>query len=202
MRTMADESSPTPGAAKPPHQPASVSANRVAMIISAAEETAARLREEGEAKLRERIAEADRAAGFRVAAAEEEAGDIIGEARRLAERIVADARAEAARMRTAATAGAADIRAAAEHEAREIRVEAERWAAEKQAEGERRARELQEEVERLEELRRSLRAEIVPYVRGGAIVPVRAAPPRHRIPVERPPSTGDGDDGDAPLNEG
>lgn len=45
---------------------------------------------------------------------------------------------------------------------------------------ERRARELQAEVERLEELRRSLRAEIVPYVRGGAIVPVR------KIPVERP----------------
>jgi MerR family transcriptional regulator, heat shock protein HspR len=66
---------------------------------------------------------------------------------------------------------------------------------------ERRARELQEEVERLEELRRSLRAEIVPYVRGGAIVPVRAAPPRHRIPVERPPATSGGDDGDSPLND-
>lgn len=51
---------------------------------------------------------------------------------------------------------------------------------------ERRARDLQDEVERLEELRRSLRAEIVPYVRGGAIVPVRSAQPRYRIPVERP----------------
>jgi MerR family transcriptional regulator, heat shock protein HspR len=78
---------------------------------------------------------------------------------------------------------------------------------------ERRARELQAEVERLEELRRSLRAEIVPYVRGGAIVPVnqfppthpqatpptraqatpptraQAAEPRFRIPVERPGGT-------------
>lgn len=51
---------------------------------------------------------------------------------------------------------------------------------------ERRARDLQDEVERLEELRRSLRAEIVPYVRGGAIVPVRSTQPRYRIPVERP----------------
>src|ERR671912_770527 len=50
--------------------------------------------------------------------------------------------------------------------------------------------ERQQEVERLEELRRSLRAEIVPYVRGGAIVPVRKSPPspppasapRFRIP--------------------
>ncbi|MGB2712292.1 MAG: MerR family transcriptional regulator [Conexibacter sp.] len=55
---------------------------------------------------------------------------------------------------------------------------------------ERRAAELAHEVERLEQLRRSLRAEIVPYVRGGAIVPVSTTQPRApssavRIPVER-----------------
>jgi len=50
---------------------------------------------------------------------------------------------------------------------------------------ERRAGELAREVERLEELRRSLRAEIVPYVRGGALVRMNDAPPRFRIPVER-----------------
>jgi MerR family transcriptional regulator/heat shock protein HspR len=53
---------------------------------------------------------------------------------------------------------------------------------------EKRATELAAEVERLEELRRSLRAEIVPYVRGGAIVPVRRTPhsqPRFKIPVQR-----------------
>ena len=49
---------------------------------------------------------------------------------------------------------------------------------------EKRAAELACEVERLEELRRSLRAEIVPYVRGGALVPQK--PPGIRIPVERP----------------
>jgi MerR family transcriptional regulator/heat shock protein HspR len=61
---------------------------------------------------------------------------------------------------------------------------------------EKRATELATEVERLEELRRSLRAEIVPYVRGGAIVPVNraqpAAQPRFRIPVERPSQDGGG----------
>jgi MerR family transcriptional regulator/heat shock protein HspR len=55
---------------------------------------------------------------------------------------------------------------------------------------EKRAGELAREVERLEELRRSLRAEIVPYVRGGAIVRAGDAQPRFRIPVERPSQDG------------
>jgi MerR family transcriptional regulator/heat shock protein HspR len=52
---------------------------------------------------------------------------------------------------------------------------------------ENRARELSDEVRRLEALRRSLRADIVPYTGGGAIVPARSAqsPPTFRIPVER-----------------
>jgi MerR family transcriptional regulator, heat shock protein HspR len=54
---------------------------------------------------------------------------------------------------------------------------------------ERRASDLSQEVERLEELRRSLRAEIVPYVRGGALVRQSQPQPRFRIPVER---AGDG----------
>jgi len=51
---------------------------------------------------------------------------------------------------------------------------------------ERRAAELAEEVERLEALRRSLRAEIVPYAKGGQLIPAKQARPRFRIPVERP----------------
>ncbi len=54
---------------------------------------------------------------------------------------------------------------------------------------ERRAAALAEEVERLEALRRELRAEIVPYVRGGAIVPVQQQP-RFRIPIQRPSQDG------------
>ena len=50
-----------------------------------------------------------------------------------------------------------------------------------------RARELEAEVARLEQLRRELRAEIVPYQRGGALTvqPRRPDGPT-RIPVERP----------------
>jgi MerR family transcriptional regulator, heat shock protein HspR len=55
---------------------------------------------------------------------------------------------------------------------------------------EKRAGELAQEVERLEELRRSLRAEIVPYVRGGALVRTQQPQPRYRIPVERPSQDG------------
>jgi hypothetical protein len=50
---------------------------------------------------------------------------------------------------------------------------------------ERRASELKAEVERLEELRRELRAEIVPYAKGGAIV--RSSDlKRFKVPIERP----------------
>ncbi|MDO8184772.1 hypothetical protein Q5424_08075 [Conexibacter sp. JD483] len=144
---MADESSPTEQAAKPQQRgPASVSANRVAAIISAAEDTAARLREDAEQRLRERIAEADRAADNRVTAAEDEAAEIIAEARRIAERLVLEARGEAARMKTLAGAESGEIRAVAEQEAREIRREAEAWAAERRADGERRARDLASEA--------------------------------------------------------
>jgi len=55
---------------------------------------------------------------------------------------------------------------------------------------ERRATQLAGEVERLEALRRELRAEIVPYVRGGAVVPADQAPQRFRIPIERPSQGG------------
>ncbi len=49
---------------------------------------------------------------------------------------------------------------------------------------EKRARELKNEVERLEALRRELRAEIVPYERGGAIVRHKDLQ-RFTIPVQR-----------------
>jgi MerR family transcriptional regulator, heat shock protein HspR len=49
---------------------------------------------------------------------------------------------------------------------------------------ERRAHELKTEVQRLEELRSELRAEIVPYVRGGALIR-HADLKRFKIPIER-----------------
>ena len=54
---------------------------RVASIVGAAEHAAADLREQAEARARERIAEADRAADIRVQAAEEEAEEILASAR-------------------------------------------------------------------------------------------------------------------------
>jgi MerR family transcriptional regulator, heat shock protein HspR len=50
---------------------------------------------------------------------------------------------------------------------------------------EKRASELKSEVERLERVRRELRAEIVPYVKGGAIVR-NADLKRFKVPVRRP----------------
>jgi MerR family transcriptional regulator/heat shock protein HspR len=52
---------------------------------------------------------------------------------------------------------------------------------------ERRATELQDEVEKLVALRRSLRAEIVPYVGGGALVPVAHAKRRFERPGKDEP---------------
>ena len=55
---------------------------------------------------------------------------------------------------------------------------------------EKRAAELGEEVRRLEAVRRELRAEIVPYDRGGQLI--RSADvARFKIPVERPQSSGE-----------
>ena len=63
---------------------------------------------------------------------------------------------------------------------------------------EKRAAELKSEVERLEQVRRELRAEIVPYVKGGAIVR-HADLKRFTVRVERPgtrPGNGDTQPGD------
>jgi len=58
-----------------------------------------------------------------------------------------------------------------------------------------RARELEAEVLRLEQLRRELRAEIVPYQRGGALAVSQQPSPQGptRIPVERPAGSTESD---------
>jgi vacuolar-type H+-ATPase subunit H len=83
---------------------------KVARIVEAAERAAEELRRGAEQRARERIAEADRAAGLRVEAAEEEARDIVGEARRQA----AGAQAEARSAVTTVHERAAEVRAEAE----------------------------------------------------------------------------------------
>jgi vacuolar-type H+-ATPase subunit H len=77
----------------------SSAADRVASIISAAEAAAEEIREHAESRVRDRIAEADRAATNRVTAAEEEAAEIIANARRQSETLIAEALEAADRTR-------------------------------------------------------------------------------------------------------
>jgi len=68
---------------------------RVASIVAAAEQSAARLREQAEQRARDRIAEADRASANRVKAAEDEAQELLAAARVEADGIREAARADA-----------------------------------------------------------------------------------------------------------
>ena len=77
----------------------SAAPGRVASIVGAAERAAAGLREQAEARARERIAEAERAAEIRVRAADEEAEETLAEARRQAEAITGEATAHGGRPR-------------------------------------------------------------------------------------------------------
>jgi vacuolar-type H+-ATPase subunit H len=72
-----------------------VSAARVAAILTAAEEAAARIRAEAEERMQARIAEGDRAAVNRVRAAEEEAAEILAAARAEADKVRGEAEGRA-----------------------------------------------------------------------------------------------------------
>src|SRR5271165_5402320 len=103
----------------------------VADIVAAAERAAAELREQGEARARERIAEADRAAANRVQAAEEEAQEILHAARSQAESarndtlsVVGEIHAEAERVRSEARQEAEQMRESSQREAMRARTDA------------------------------------------------------------------------------
>src|SRR4051794_26354432 len=104
----------------------SVAAAKVAAIVEAAERAAEDLRLKTEERVRDRIAEADRAANLRVEAAEAEAREIVDQARRDAEALVSQARRdvqgvhdEAARTRSDAEVEAARIRSEIDEYAKE-----------------------------------------------------------------------------------
>jgi len=103
-------------------------ADRVASIITAAEDAADQIRDEAEQRLHERIAEAERAANNRVTAAEEEATEILEQARTTATSealsVVGKASEEADAMMSEATAFAQRTRSEAEHYTRELLGEA------------------------------------------------------------------------------
>jgi cell division septum initiation protein DivIVA len=106
----------------------SVASAKVAAIVEAAERAAEDLRLKTEERVRERIAEADRAGDLRVAAAEAEARELVEAARREADALVEQARRdvqgvhdEAARARSDAEAEAARVRAEVETYAKEAK---------------------------------------------------------------------------------
>jgi cell division septum initiation protein DivIVA len=106
----------------------SVASSKVAAIVEAAERAAEDLRLKTEERVRQRIAEADRAADLRVEAAEAEAREIVDQARRDAEALISQARVdvqgvhdEAARTRSDAEAEALQMRAELETYAKDAR---------------------------------------------------------------------------------
>jgi cell division septum initiation protein DivIVA len=106
----------------------SVASSKVAAIVEAAERAAEDLRLKTEERVRQRIAEADRAADLRVEAAEAEAREIVEQARRDAESLISQARVdvqgvhdEAARARSDAEAEAGQQRAEVETYAKDVK---------------------------------------------------------------------------------
>jgi hypothetical protein len=115
----------------------SVASAKVAAIVEAAERAAEDLRLKTEERVRERIAEADRAADLRVEAAEAEARELIDAARREAAAIEAEAREgvrviheRAAQTREEAERRKAAAVAEAQAEATRVRADADAYAEE------------------------------------------------------------------------
>jgi vacuolar-type H+-ATPase subunit H len=123
-----------------PGPSSALAAERVAAIITAAEETAERMRLETEERVTARIAEAQRAADNRVNAAEEEASEALRLAQAEAARLRSEGQAEAEATTTAATNEALAIVARADESASQIVREARESADASLASAEERAR--------------------------------------------------------------
>ena len=123
-----DGAAPSRGAARS-------AADQVAGILSAAEQTAERIRSETETRAGERIAEGERAAQYRITAAEEEAAEILQSARADAERIGREARKSADAALAEAEQAAARSREETERHTRELISEARATAQEVRSEG-------------------------------------------------------------------
>ncbi len=122
--------------ARAARRPRSSDAERVSSILTAAEDTAERIRKEAEDRVRERIAEGQRAADNRVRAAEEEAAEILASARVEAERLRRDrSRGGRAGQDNGATSEALTIVANAQQNADETLEQATEAAAQEPARG-------------------------------------------------------------------
>jgi cell division septum initiation protein DivIVA len=121
----------------------SAAPGRVASIVSAAEQASLQLREQAEARARERIAEADRAADNRVQAAEDEAEELLSDARAQAQTTTSEAQAaaaelqgEAQRLRDEAAGTLEQVRAEAAQTLEQAYEQAERLLADARGESE------------------------------------------------------------------
>lgn len=110
-------------------------ADRVASILAVAEDVAEKMRLDAEMRMRERIAEADRAAENRVTTAEEEAAELIEVAQAEAARV----RAEGEEAKTVAASEALTVVADAHKAAGTLVADATESAAKTRAEAEQRA---------------------------------------------------------------
>ncbi len=147
-RTELDELLASLGTARPLSE-ISVASSKVAAIVESAERAAEDLRIKTEEKVRERIAEAARAADLRVEAAEAEAREIVDGARREAAAVEAEAREgvrliheRAAQARTEAEARKSAALAEASEGALRVRAEADAYAEEAKQDAKRAAREI------------------------------------------------------------
>jgi hypothetical protein len=127
----------------------SVASSKVAAIVESAERAAEDLRIKTEEKVRERIAEAARAADLRVEAAEAEAREIVDAARREAAALEAEAREgvrliheRAAQTREEAEARKSAAMAEASEEALRVRASGDAYAEEARQDAKRAAREI------------------------------------------------------------
>ena len=119
---------------------ANAAAERVASIVSAAEQAAERIRQQAEQRMDARIAEGERAANNRVLAAEEEAAEIVKWAQEEAARLRETGQAEAEKAVAQATSEAGQIIATAQESAQQTVSEANEAAAKLRADADERAR--------------------------------------------------------------
>jgi hypothetical protein len=122
-------------------RPGPSAADRVAAIISAAEDTAAEVLRDTETRMKARIAEGERAAQFRIVAAEDEAQELVAIAQSEADRLAREGRERDEAARTKATNEALEIMARAQQDADAALSAATATAARLRSEAERESRE-------------------------------------------------------------
>ena len=122
-------------------RPGPSAADRVAAIISAAEDTADEVLRDAEARMKARIAEGERAAQYRIVAAEEEAQELVANAQSESDRLAREGHERDEAARTTATGEALAIMARAQGDADATLDAATATAARLRAEADRESRE-------------------------------------------------------------